>query len=194
MPELRTSRLVLRDWRPADRAPFAALNADPEVMEHFPGLLSRADSDAAVERFEAAWREHGYGLWAAERRDTAEFVGFVGLAAATFPAPFTPAVEVGWRLARAHWGLGLATEGGRAALRHAFTALGLGEIVSFTAQGNVRSRRVMERLGMSLDGTFEHPALPEGHRLRTHVLYRAAAASWFAGAPSAPAARRHGDS
>jgi RimJ/RimL family protein N-acetyltransferase len=192
VPVLHTPRLVLREWRHADRAPFAALNADPVVMEYFPGVLSRADSDAALERFMAGWRERGYGLWAAERRDTGELVGFVGLSAATFPAPFTPAVEVGWRLAYAHWGQGLATEGARAALRHGFTALGLPEIVSFTAQGNARSRRVMERLRMSFDGTFEHPALPVGHRLRRHVLYRVGAAAWLAREPSTPAPRRPG--
>lgn len=192
VPVLHTPRLVLREWRPADRAPFAALNSDPVVMEYFPSTLSRADSDAALERFMAGWRERGYGLWAAERRDTGELVGFVGLSAATFPAPFTPAVEVGWRLAYAHWGQGLATEGARAALRHGFTALGLPEIVSFTAQGNARSRRVMERLRMSFDGTFEHPALPVGHRLRRHVLYRVEAAAWLAREPSTPAPRLPG--
>ena len=192
VPVLHTPRLVLREWRPADRTPFAALNSDPVVMEYFPSTLSRADSDAALERFMAGWRERGYGLWAAERRDTGELVGFVGLSAATFPAPFTPAVEVGWRLAYAHWGQGLATEGARAALRHGFTALGLPEIVSFTAQGNARSRRVMERLRMSFDGTFEHPALPVGHRLRGHVLYRVEAAAWLAGEPSSSAPRRPG--
>jgi RimJ/RimL family protein N-acetyltransferase len=189
VPVLQTPRLVLRAWQPADRAPFAALNADPVVMEHFPGVLSRADSDAALERFEAGWRERGYGLWAAERRDTGVLVGFVGLSEATFPAPFTPAVEVGWRLARAHWGQGLATEGARAALGHGFAVLGLQEIVSFTAQGNWRSRRVMERLRMSFDGTFDHPALPVGHPLCRHVLYRINAAAWYAAARPVPDTR-----
>jgi RimJ/RimL family protein N-acetyltransferase len=181
IPAVRTARLLLRDWREEDRAPFAALNADPVVMEHFPTPLARRDSDAAVDRFRAGWREHGYGLWAAERRDTGAFVGFVGLGAVTFEAAFTPAVEVGWRLAREHWGVGLATEGARASLRYAFEVVGLPAVVSFTAVGNRRSRAVMERLGMRRVGEFEHPGVPPGHTVRPHVLYRLAAPDWRAG-------------
>jgi ribosomal-protein-alanine N-acetyltransferase len=175
-PFLRTDRLLLRPWREGDLVPFAALNADPEVMEHFPKLLDRAESDAAVARIRAHFDRRGFGLWAVEAPGVAPFVGFVGLADATFEAPFTPCVEVGWRLARAHWGRGYATEAARAALRFGFEQVGLDEILSFTAEGNARSRAVMERLGMerSPDDDFDHPALPPGHRLRRHVLYRIA--------------------
>jgi RimJ/RimL family protein N-acetyltransferase len=180
IPELRTERLLLRGWRPADREPFAALNADPRVMEHFPATLSREESDAWVDRVEARWQQLGHGHWAVERRDTGAFIGFVGLAPATFEAAFTPAVEVGWRLAAEHWGQGFATEGARAALGFGFGPLGLAEIVSFTARRNARSWRVMERLGLvrepALD--FDHPSVPAGHPLRPHVLYRITRAQW----------------
>jgi len=178
--ELRTARLVLRRWRDDDREPFAALNDDPVVMEHFPGRLSRDKSDDFVDRIEAGFEERGYGLWAVEVPGEAPFIGFVGLNPATFDAPFTPALEVGWRLDRSHWGRGYATEGGRAALAFAFGELQVTEVVSFTTVRNDRSRRVMERLGLrhDPDGDFEHPALPEGHRIRPHVLYRIDRAAW----------------
>ena len=174
MDSLRTERLLLRRWREADRAPFAALNADPEVMEHFPAPLSREESDAFVDRIEAFWAEYGFGLWAVERLDTGQFIGFDGLSMPSFEAQFTPCVEVGWRLAREHWGHGFATEAARAAMADGFDRLGLDEIVSFTATTNVRSMAVMERLGMTRDprDDFDHPRVPEGHRLRRHVLYR----------------------
>ena len=173
--ELRTARLLLRRWRDEDRAPFAALNADPLVTEFLPGPLSRADSDALADRIEAHFAVHGFGLWAIEVPGQIPFAGFVGLAVPAFEAAFTPCVEVGWRLASACWGRGYATEGARAALAFGFARLGLAEIVSFTVPANVRSRRVMERLGMKHDPAddFDHPALPEGHPLRRHVLYRA---------------------
>lgn len=172
--QLETERLLLRHWRDEDRAAFAALNADPVVMEHFPATLTRARSDAMVERVEGHLAEHGWGLWAVEVRATSEFVGFVGLSVPSFEAHFTPAVEVGWRLARTAWGRGYATEGGQAALDHAFGPLGLTEVVSFTTTTNLPSQRVMQRLGMHHDPAddFDHPHLPEGHRLRRHVLYR----------------------
>jgi RimJ/RimL family protein N-acetyltransferase len=172
--ELRTSRLVLRRWRDDDREPFAALNADPVVMEHFPAPLSREQSDDLVDRIESGLEERGWGLWAVEVTGTAPFVGFVGLNPALFDAPFTPAVEVGWRMAREHWGHGYATEGARAALDFGFNTLALDEIVSFTTHGNTRSRRVMERLGMQRDPAddFDNPNVPPGHPLRPHVLYR----------------------
>jgi len=174
--ELCTERLVLRRWREADRAPFAALNADAEVMEHYPAPLTRAESDDFVDRIEEHFAREGWGLWAAEVAGTGAFAGYVGLWPATFPAPFTPAVEVGWRLARPHWGHGHATEGARAAVADGFARLDLDEIVSFTAVGNDRSQRVMQKLGMTQDPAddFDHPNLPEGHRLRPHVLYRLA--------------------
>lgn len=174
--ELATPRLLLRQWRDADRAPFADLNADPEVMAHFPSTLPAAESDALVERIAAGLDEWGWGLWAVEVTDTGEFAGFVGLNRTLFEAPFTPAVEIGWRLARAHWGHGLATEGARAALDHAFGVVGLDEIVSFTVPGNRRSQRVMQKLGMHRDpaGDFVHPNVAAGDPLRRHVLYRLA--------------------
>ncbi len=179
-PELRTDRLVLRRWRDRDRAPFAALNTDPVVMEHFPGPLNRTKSDDFVDRIEAGFEERGYGLWAVEVSDVASFIGFIGLNPATFDAPFTPALEVGWRLDRAHWGQGYATEGGRASLEFAFGELGVDEVVSFTTVRNDRSRRVMERLGLRHDGDgdFDHPNLPHGHPIRPHVLYRIDRAAW----------------
>jgi RimJ/RimL family protein N-acetyltransferase len=171
---LETERLVLRRWRDEDLGPFAALNADPVVMATLPAVLTRAESGALVARTEASFDERGHGLWAVEERATGRHVGFVGLAAATFPASFTPAVEVGWRLAAAHWGRGFATEAARVAVTDGFDRLGLPEIVSFTAVVNERSRRVMERLGMTRDPSedFDHPSLSEGHHLRRHVLYR----------------------
>ena len=173
--ELRTERLRLRRWRPDDRAPFAALNADPRVAAFLPGTLSRAASDALAARIEAHFATRGFGLWAVELPGEIPFAGFVGLSVPAFEAAFTPCVEVGWRLAHACWGHGYATEGARAALDFGFARLGLAEIVSFTVPGNARSRQVMERLGMTHDAAddFDHPALPEGHALRRHVLYRA---------------------
>ena len=180
VPEVRTERLRLRRWRSEDREPFARLNTDPKVVEYLPGALSRAESDALVDRIEAGWYEYGYGLWAVEVPDVAPFVGFVGLSTADFDARFTPAVEVGWRLAADAWGSGYATEAGRAALAYGFDDVGLNEIVSFTAQGNSRSRRVMERLGMRHDPVddFDHPKVPEGSHLRRHVLYRLDRDAW----------------
>jgi len=173
-PGLRTERLHLRRWLPADLEPFAALNADPRVMEHFSGLLFREESDALAARMAAHFERHGFGAWAVEVPGIAPFAGFIGLTVPEFQAHFTPCVEIGWRLAAEHWGRGYATEGARAALSFAFERLGLEEVVSFTVPGNVRSRRVMERIGMARSPAddFDHPALPEGHPLRRHVLYR----------------------
>lgn len=171
---LRTDRLILRTWRESDLEPFAALNADPAVMEHFARPLDRAESDAFVARIRAHFDREGFGFWAVEAPGVAPLVGLVGLARPSFQAPFTPCVEVGWRLARAHWGQGYATEAARAAIRDGFDRLGLDEIVAFTVPGNTRSRAVMERLGMTRSAAddFDHPMLPEGHPLRRHVLYR----------------------
>jgi RimJ/RimL family protein N-acetyltransferase len=172
IPELRTERLRMRGWRTADSEPFAALNRDPEVMEFLSGPLTRIESDAFVERMRVSWRDNGYGLWAVEAGG--RFVGYVGLWDALFEAPFTPAVEVGWRLARSAWGYGYATEAARAALAYGYNVRGLPEVLSFTATVNVRSRAVMERIGMVRDpaGDFEHPRVPLGSPLRPHVLYR----------------------
>jgi RimJ/RimL family protein N-acetyltransferase len=171
---LETPRLLLRSWRDSDREPFAALNADPRVMRFFPAPLSRAESDQAVDRIEAHFERHGFGLFAAELRHTGAFIGFIGPWTPDFEAPFTPCVEIGWRLAAAHWNQGLATEGAKAILGHAFDSLHLDEIVSFTVPANLPSRRVMEKIGMSRSPAddFDHPRLAEGHPLRRHVLYR----------------------
>jgi RimJ/RimL family protein N-acetyltransferase len=177
---LHSDRLLLRRWRPADKEAFALLNADPEVMEHFPSALNRAESDAFADRIEAGFDERGYGLWAVEIPGEADFIGFVGLALHDFPAHFTPAVEIGWRLNRDYWGRGFATEAARTAIADGFDRIGLSEIVSFTAMVNVRSVAVMERLGMSHDPAddFDHPRLPVGHHLRRHVLYRLSRANY----------------
>jgi RimJ/RimL family protein N-acetyltransferase len=171
--ELRTERLLLRQWRHDDREPWAALNADPQVMAHFPSTLTREESDQRADANAAALTEHGWGLWAVEVVDEAPFIGFVGLAVPGFEAPFTPCVEVGWRIAREHWGRGYAPEAARAVVAFGFDVLDLDEIVSFTAVGNASSRRVMDKLGMTEVGEFDHPRLP-GHRLERHVLYRLA--------------------
>lgn len=178
---LVSARTILRPWEESDLEPFAALNADPEVMEHFPALLSRAESDAAAERIRATFAE-GLGLWALELPGEASFAGFCGLFRPTYEAPFLPTVEIGWRLARADWGRGLATEAARAALAHAFGTLGLPEVVALTVPANLRSRRVMERLRMqrSPDEDFDHPRIPAGHPQRRHVLYRLRRDEWMA--------------
>jgi RimJ/RimL family protein N-acetyltransferase len=170
---LRTPRLRLRQWAGSDREPFAVLNADAEVMRYFPAPLTRTQSDALVDREHARIAERGWGLWAVELVDGASFIGFVGLAEPGFSAHFTPAVEIGWRLAQGFWGQGYATEAATAALDFAFGELGLKEVVSFTAAVNTRSIRVMRRLGMTRDVSddFEHPAVQAGP-LRSHVLYR----------------------
>lgn len=174
IPTLAAERLLLRDWRTADLEPFAAMNADPEVMTYFPAPLDAAATDTLLERIAGHWAEHGFGLWAVEHRDDGRFLGFTGLTRPSFEAHFTPAVEVGWRFVRAAWGAGYATEAARAALEFGFETLGLEEIVSFTVPANERSWRVMERIGMTRDPAddFDHPRLPEGHPLRRHVLYR----------------------
>jgi len=173
--QLRTPRLLLRQWRDEDWPPFAALNADPEVMRHFLSTLDERESNAFAYRHAARIEVEGYGLWATEVVETGQFIGFVGLNRPTWKATFTPCTEVGWRLARSAWGHGYATEAGRAALAAAFGPSGLDEVLSFTTVGNVRSRAVMERLGMTHTQDFDHPLLPEGDPLRRHVLYRLSA-------------------
>jgi RimJ/RimL family protein N-acetyltransferase len=169
--EIRTERLLLRQWVQADRRPFAELNADARVMEHFRTVLTRTESDAFVDRIDSHFDRHGFGLWAVEVPGQIPFIGFVGLAVPPFDAPFTPCVEIGWRLVVDCWGRGYATEAARAALAFGFGPLALDEIVSFTVPENERSRRVMARLGMTHDPAddFNHPLLPDRGR---HVLYR----------------------
>lgn len=171
---LETDRLLLRRWNDADREPFFRVNSDPRVMEFFPRCLSRAESDQFIERIEAHFQKHSFGLYAAELRENDAFVGFIGLSVPAFEAHFTPCVEIGWRLSVDHWGRGLASEGARVVLNHAFEDLRLKEVVSFTTPANVRSRRVMEKIGMNHHPAddFDHPSLPTGHALKRHVLYR----------------------
>ena len=188
---LTTPRLVLRSWRPSDREPFRDLNADPRVMEFFPSTLSAEESDALADRIEAHFRDHGFGGFAAELQATGAFIGFIGLAVPNFDSsillpssarldpnppqvPENQVVEIGWRLAHSVWGQGLATEGAQAVARYAFETLQLPGLISFTVPANLRSRRVMEKIGMVRDPSadFLHPNLPDGHPLRPHVLYR----------------------
>lgn len=176
--ELVTERLLMRRWRDSDREPFAAMNADPEVMRHFPHLQPREESDASVDRFEQRFVEQGFGLWALELRETGEFLGFTGLNPMPDGIPGEGGMEVGWRLARPAWGNGYATEAGRAALDLAFGPLGFGEIWSITAVTNVPSQAVMRRLGLSEHAFFDHPRVPEGNHSRPHVAYRIGAADW----------------
>ena len=179
-PVLTTDRLLLRSWRPSDRQPFASLNADPEVMEFFPAPLNRQESDAFVDRIETGFTRHGFGVWAVDELSTGAFIGFTGLLHQTFEAAFTPAFEIGYRFARQAWGKGYATEAAQEAVRFGFEQAGLREIVSMTAVGNVRSRAVMHRLGMThrRDDDFNHPRIPDGHPLRRHVLYRLSIERW----------------
>ena len=169
---LQTVRLRLRQWMPEDRAPFAAMNADRAVMEFLGDPLTREQSDMLAERCSRELAEQGWGPWAVERLEDQRFLGFVGLHAVGSDLPFAPAVEIAWRLAADVWGFGYATEAAGCAMAFGFRQLGLREIISFTAVANRRSAAVMQRLGMQFDGRFEHPRLPEGHPLRTHVLYR----------------------
>jgi len=171
---IETPRLVLRQWRDADVEAYVALNADPVVMEHFPAPLTREESESSALRIrERIHAQGGWGLWAVEVRGGASFIGFIGLQPIVWDAPFAPAVEIGWRLAHAHWGSGYAPEGARAALEYGFDQLGLREIVAMTVTRNERSQRVMDKLGMKRDpaGDFDHPRVPEGPCKR-HFLYR----------------------
>lgn len=182
--EFNTRRLQLRQWRPEDREPFARLNADPRVMAFFPNPLARAESDAMADRIQVLISERGWGFWAVEVRDVAEFIGFVGLHIPVPELPFSPCVEVGWRLAFEHWGKGYASEAAQGVLRVGFEVLDLPEIVSFAAVVHRRSRAVMGRLGMSEDAeTFAHPHVPVDSPLREHCLYRLSREQWNAAVP-----------
>ena len=181
MVTLKTERLVLRQWKEADREPFARMGADPRVMEYLGETVSREQSDEMADRIEAHFQAHGFGLCAAELEESGEFIGFIGLAVPAFEAAFTPCVEIGWRLAAEYWGAGLATEGAIEIVRYAFEELRLLELVSFTAIRNERSRHVMAKLGMTHDATenFDHPKLAAGDPLRRHVLYRLTREAWI---------------
>lgn len=177
---IQTPRLILRQWQETDLEPWAEMNADPAVREFFTTLLTREKSDQWVRRHAAAIEEKGWGFWAAELRETSQFIGFVGLFKLETGFPFCPAVEVGWRLAREYWGKGYATEGGRASLAFGFEELQLEEIIAITPVGNQRSRRVMAKLGMHHDENddFDEPTIPLHHPLRRHVLYRLEREEW----------------
>lgn len=177
---LTTNRLLLRPWRPADYMPFARLNADPVAMRYFPEPLSEAKSNAMADKICALIEERGWGFWAVEVVGVAPFIGFVGLHVPSAELPFSPCVEIGWRLDRRHWRQGYATEAAQRALEFGFTDLGLDEVVSFTAVINTPSQGVMKKLGMRHGGeTFEHPDIPEEHPLRPHTLYRLSLQEWL---------------
>jgi RimJ/RimL family protein N-acetyltransferase len=177
--EFDTERLRLRQWIESDREHFARLCADPKVMEFFPNLLDRGFSNAMVDRIQTLINESGWGLWAVETQADRQFIGFVGLQVPNAALPYSPCVEIGWRLAYEYWGKGYATEAARGVLEVGFDRLNLPEIVSFTATINRRSYALMERLGMNReDTTFEHPLVPVGHRLREHYLYRLSREKW----------------
>lgn len=178
---LTTNRLIMRPWREEDLAPFAAMSADPAVMEHFPNTLTRAESDAMAVNLMAQFSTLGYGRWVLELPGIAPFIGMTGLNAVPYETPFTPAHEIAWRLARPYWGQGYVTEAARATLRFAFEELALAELVAFTTTTNLPSQAVMQRLGMTRDPEedFDHPRLPEGDRLRRHVLYRMRRENWL---------------
>lgn len=180
LDELLSARLRMRRWRDSDREPLAAINCDPLVMEHFPAPLTREQSDGLIADIESHFERHGYGLWALEELASGELIGFTGLEVVSFQARFTPAVEIGWRLARSAWGCGYASEAALTALGAGFDRAGLDQIVSFTALVNERSQAVMQRIGMSHDRSddFEHPSVPPLHSLSRHVLYRVTAAEW----------------
>ncbi len=171
--EIKTERLLLRQWREQDKPDLARLNADSIVMEFYPSILSVEESNVLADKISALISEKGWGLWAVELLDTKQFIGFVGLHEPTHDLPCTPCVEVGWRLAKEYWGKGYATEAARAALNFAFEVLKLEQVYSFTSVGNEKSEAVMRRLNMvNTHNNFEHPMIPEGHELREHVLYK----------------------
>jgi len=177
---LETRRLLLRQWRRRDFAPFARMCADAEVMRHFPNCLSQEESHQMANRITDLINERGWGLWAVEVPEVHNFIGFVGLHAPTVNFPFSPCVEVGWRLAREHWGNGYATEAATAALDYAFTRLQLYEVVSFTTTANTGSMAVMRRIGMRDTGeNFMHPGIDPSHPQCEHVLYKITRASWL---------------
>ncbi len=179
--EGKTERLWLRNWEERDRVELRALNADPVVMEHFPSPYSHEETDRHMEHLRQQIERLGYGFMAVERLDRGQCIGFVGIQEPSYELPFGPCTEIGWRLARNHWGQGFASEAAQACLRFAFAQRGLSEVVSFTATTNLRSIAVMERLGMRRDPhTFAHPKVPAGSPLSEHVLYRLTARDWAA--------------
>ena len=177
--QLESARLILRQWRDSDLPAFADMCADPRVMRYFPETLSRLESAAVIGRVRGHFAELGYGLWALERKDSGQFIGFTGLGQVGFDAPFAPATEIGWRLAYEHWGLGFASEAAWTCVNCAFGRLDMDEVVAFTAAANLGSEKVMQSIGMlrDVDGDFDHPKLP-GHELQRHMLYRITREQW----------------
>jgi len=173
-----SERLNFRLWKEADQGPFAKMNADADVMLYFPNTLSKVSSDAFIDRMIEFHKNYGYGLYAVELKATGEFIGFIGFALPSFEADFMPCIEIGWRLSKEFWHHGYATEGALACLTYGFDQLGFNEVVSFTSKINVPSIAVMERIGLTYVKDFQHPKIEEGHRLRTHVLYKLTKASW----------------
>ncbi len=178
---IKTNRLILRPWKEEDFVPFAKLNADPRVREYFPSISSRKESDESARVISSEIEKKGFGLWAVSCPGVSDFIGFIGLTHVPFTAHFTPAVEIGWRLAHEFWGRGYATEGAEACLKYGFERLNLDEIVSFTTVSNERSQNVMRKIGMhhTKDDDFDHPKIAEGHPLRRHVLYRIQKTEFF---------------
>lgn len=179
---IQTTRLLLRAWRETDLPPFVALNSDPEVMAHFPSTLDESETLEIVKRIRIHFERHDFGLYALERREDERFLGFVGLNWVPFESHFTPAVEIGWRLAQHAWGAGYASEAASAVLRYAFEVLNMPEVVSFTVPANTRSTAVMQRIGLGHDPAddFKHPLLASDDVLRQHVLYRVTRETWRA--------------
>lgn len=169
---LETPRLILRQWQESDHEPYMQLNADKDVMEFFTSTLTRGETLAQITRLIAHIDEHGFGFFAVERKDNHQFIGFTGLAHDRFESHFTPCVEIGWRLNKANWNHGFATEAAKACLGYAFDTLKLNEIYSYTAIDNKRSEHVMEKIGMNKVGVFDHPLIEDGHVLKRHVLYK----------------------
>lgn len=174
MPQIfiETPRLILRQWQESDHEPYIQLNMDNEVMEFFPSTKTREESLAQMERLSKRIDDDGYGFFAAERKDTGQFIGFIGISHPGFESYFTPCIEVGWRLSREHWGYGFATEGGKACLDFGFEKLSAKEIYAFTAVHNQRSENVMKKIGMIKLGLFDHPQIEDGHTLKKHVVYK----------------------
>jgi len=177
--ELRTKRLTLRQWKAEDYPLFAKINADPETMKFYQRNLAENESIEMANKLRDLISQRGWGLWAVEKLDSNEFIGFVGLHEPVYDLPMTPCVEIGWRLDRQYWGNGYATEAAKAALRYAFEVIGLSEVYSFASTGNTKSYAVMQRLNMfDTESNFEHPMFPEGHELSEHVLYKITKEQW----------------
>lgn len=176
--EIQTARLWLRQWKQEDLQPFAAMSLDAQVMEYFPSTLDTKESEAIALKCQSLIQEQGWGFWAVELKENQQFIGFIGLHRPTAALPFSPCVEVGWRLARPYWGQGYATEGAKASLHFGFSTLGLSEIVAFTSVLNFKSMNVMRKLGMDRAELFNHPDIPSDHKLYPHVLYRLPRDKW----------------